>query len=244
MVLYDYERAGAAGEGEVGGKGEVGSIETKGSVTRLIQELRSDDPGVRDVAARLIWERYFRALLDLARRQLDRRVRRREDEEDVLQSMYDSFCRRQRRGDFDLAGRDQLWSLLVQITLCKARNVANKHRSGKRDVARELNLADDPSGIAGWSLELMDASGPTPSEAAVLNEALEQRLRVLKEPDLPGSLSASWRGGPTARSPLNSAARSGRSRRKLELKRGLGGRPALEVEKVRREPKREWDIQG
>ena len=38
----------------------------------------------------------------------------------MLQSMYKSFCIRQRRGEFDLAGRDALWSLLVTITLRKA----------------------------------------------------------------------------------------------------------------------------
>ena len=113
-------------------------METHGSVTRLIEQLRCDDPGAREVAARLIWERYFRALLDLARHHLDQRVRRREDEEDVLQSMYKSFCLRQQRGDFDLTGRDQLWGLLVQITLRKARNAAARHRRGKRDVSREL----------------------------------------------------------------------------------------------------------
>ncbi len=98
-----------------------------GSVTRLIQLLRSHDPTVRDMAARLIWQRYFRNLLELARKNLDKRVRRRVDEEDVLQSMFQSFCARQGRGEFELAGRDELWKLLVTITLRKARNAANKH---------------------------------------------------------------------------------------------------------------------
>ena len=47
-----------------------------GSVTRMIPRLRSDDPAEREEAARLIWSRYFPALLDLARGHLDRRVRR------------------------------------------------------------------------------------------------------------------------------------------------------------------------
>ena len=59
-----------------------------GSVTRLIQLLRSDDATERDLAARLIWRRYFHDLLELARNNLNKRIRRREDEEDVLQSMY------------------------------------------------------------------------------------------------------------------------------------------------------------
>ena len=114
-----------------------------GSVTRLIQLLRSGDAAERDLAARLIWRRYFRDLLELARSNLNRRIRRREDEEDVLQSMYKSFCLRQQRGEFDLAGRDELWKLLVTITLRKARNTAKAHRRDKRDIARERTIADE-----------------------------------------------------------------------------------------------------
>jgi RNA polymerase sigma factor (sigma-70 family) len=156
-----------------------------GSVTRLIQLLRSDDAVERDMAARLIWRRYFRDLLELARNNLNRRIRRREDEEDVLQSMYKSFCLRQQRGEFDLAGRDALWRLLVTITLRKARNVAKKQSRDKRDIAREQTIADhDESGSAHWALEQMDAAGPSPAEAAVLNEALERRLEALTDPEL------------------------------------------------------------
>jgi RNA polymerase sigma factor (sigma-70 family) len=156
-----------------------------GSVTRLIQLLRSDDAAARDLAARLIWQRYFHDLLELARKNLDRRIRRREDEEDVLQSMYKSFCLRQQRGEFDLAGRDALWKLLVTITLRKARNAANKQMRGKRDIAREATLTDrDDPESADWALEQMDAAGPSPAEAVVLNEALERRLEALADPEL------------------------------------------------------------
>jgi RNA polymerase sigma factor (sigma-70 family) len=157
-----------------------------GSVTRLIIELRSEEPAVREVAARLIWGRYFKELLVLARSHLAARIRCREDEEDVVQSMYKSFCIRQRRGDFDLANRDELWRLLVQITVRKARNAANRHRQGKRDVGREQNDAadhscDDPVLSI---LDQIDSDVPTPAEAALLNEALELRFQRLKGPDL------------------------------------------------------------
>ncbi len=156
-----------------------------GSVTRLIQLLRSDDGAERDMAALFIWRRYFRDLLELARNNLNQRIRRREDEEDVLQSMYKSFCLRQQRGEFDLAGRDELWKLLVTITLRKARNAAKKQTRDKRDVARERTIADrDESESDHWALEQMDAAGPSPAEAAVLNEALERRLEALADPEL------------------------------------------------------------
>jgi len=101
--------------------------------------------------------------------------------------MYKSFCLRQRRGDFDLSNRDQLWKLLVQITLRKARNTANRHLLAKRDVRRDAsgNAAppdgfDDPATL----LNQLDMDEPTPAEAALLNEALEQRFKALREPAL------------------------------------------------------------
>jgi RNA polymerase sigma factor (sigma-70 family) len=156
-------------------------MRAQGSVTRLIIDLRSNDPKVREVAARLVWGRYLKELLRLARSQLSARIRTREDEEDVLQSMYKSFCIRQRKGDFDLRSRDQLWNLLVQITLRKARNTAIRHLQGKRDIRREDAVTiQSPDSL----LDQIDASGPSPAEAALLNEALERRIQMLGEPEL------------------------------------------------------------
>jgi DNA-directed RNA polymerase specialized sigma24 family protein len=159
----------------------------QGSVTRLIIDLRCEEPAVREVAARLVWGRYFRELLVLARNHLSARIRCREDEEDVLQSMYKSFCVRQRRGDFDLANRDELWNLLVRITLRKARNAANRHRQGRRDVRRETRKSgaeDSHANGTGTVLDQIDFDGPTPAEAALLNEALERRMKLLSEAPL------------------------------------------------------------
>jgi DNA-directed RNA polymerase specialized sigma24 family protein len=156
-----------------------------GSITGVFDDLRSKDPVVRDAAARLIWDRYFRDLLTLARNNLDKRIRLRTSEEDVAQSMFKSFCLRQQRGEFELAGRDELWKLLVTITIRKARNAAKAQRRDKRDITREQTLpGNDATGPAGWVLEQMEASDPSPLEAAVLNEALERRLKALADPDL------------------------------------------------------------
>jgi hypothetical protein len=144
----------------------------RGSVTRLLFDLRSADSALRELAARLVWGRYFQEPLVLARNHQSARTRCREDEEDVLQSMYRSFCIRQRRSEFDLANRDELWKLLVHITLPKARNAANRKRQGKRDVCREEldpaadpPLGDDPVMI----LDQIDPDGPTSAEAVLLN---------------------------------------------------------------------------
>jgi RNA polymerase sigma factor (sigma-70 family) len=159
---------------------------SEASVTGLIHLLRAEDKSVRDMAASLIWQRYFRDLLELARKNLDRRVRRRADEEDVVLSMFHSFCARQGRGEYDLANRDDLWRLLVKITLRKAWNEVRDHRRHCRDVAREQTISDDRDDTSspGWALELMDAATPSPEEAVALNEALERRLQSLETDEL------------------------------------------------------------
>ena len=159
-------------------------MDSPASVTRLIYLLRSRDTAVRDMAAGMIWQRYFRELLSLARKNLDRRARHRADEEDVLQSMFQSFCARQARGDFRLADRNELWRLLVTITLRKARNTAKAQRRDRRDIDREQGAGTDAGCDSSWELEQMDAAGPSPMEAALLNEALERRLESLSDYDL------------------------------------------------------------
>jgi RNA polymerase sigma factor (sigma-70 family) len=186
MLMEFLEGAGAQVEIRQGGPDRgIDDMVHDGSVTRLIQLLRSDDAAERDLAARLIWRRYFQDLLELARNNLNKRIRRREDEEDVLQSMYKSFCLRQQRGEFDLAGRDALWKLLVTITLRKTRNAAKRQGRDKRDVGRERTMsAKDETGSDDWAIEQMEAAAPSPAEAALLNEALERRLEALADAEL------------------------------------------------------------
>jgi RNA polymerase sigma factor (sigma-70 family) len=156
------------------------------SVMEQVHRFQSGSPDSRDEAAQRLWERYLPRLLTLARRHLDRRIRVLHGEEDVVQSMGRSFFRRLRRGDFDLAGRDDLWALLVTITLNKARNAADRHFAAIRDVRRvrplpsdDASRSDAPRGA--FTPEDVE---PTPAEAAALNEALERRLRDLPESDL------------------------------------------------------------
>ena len=96
--------------------------------------------------------------------------------------MYKSFCLRQQRGEFDLANRDALWSLLVTITLNKTRDVAKHHCRKQRDVFRDRSTPGDDE--TEWALEQMEAAEPSPKEAAILNEALERRLEALADPGL------------------------------------------------------------
>jgi RNA polymerase sigma-70 factor (ECF subfamily) len=154
--------------------------DSPGSVTNWLG--RHDDE-----TARQIWERYVHRLLNLARQDLERAVQARVGPEDVVQSAFRSFFRR--RADYDLADRDELWSLLVTITLNRVRNANRHHRRKKRDV-RRTQSEGGVTGLedAGCAFDLMGDEAPTPAETVALAEELEQRLRDLEaagDPDLP-----------------------------------------------------------
>src|SRR3982751_1385339 len=102
-------------------------MSSEGSITHCIARLKAGDRA----AAQPLWEGYCHRLVGLARVRLRAAPRRAADEEDVALSAFDSFCRRAERGQFPrLADRDDLWQLLVVITVRKAANLM--HHEGRK----------------------------------------------------------------------------------------------------------------
>jgi hypothetical protein len=155
-----------------------------GSKTRLLGQLRSKDARVRNEAAQAIWNSYCHALLDLACRSLDRRLQRRIGPDDIVQRTFKSFFLRQQRGEFDLAGRDDLLRLLMKMTRNKARGAAARETRQRRDYRRDQavhSVADDPGDSDAWLLDRAEQGIPTPAEAAEFAEEAERRLEQLPE---------------------------------------------------------------
>ena len=116
--------------------------EDRGSVTRWIGQLQAGD----DAAAQGLWERYFRALVHLARARLRPPRGRRPTRRTWRSSAFDSFCAAAARGRFPrLADRDDLWRVLVTITARKAADLVQHERRQKRGGGRVL----DEAGLAG-----------------------------------------------------------------------------------------------
>src|SRR6516162_5844480 len=92
-----------------------GSMSEDASCANLLTRLRAGDP---EAAARVV-DQYARRLAALAGARLDRRILRKEDPEDVLQSVFKSFFHRCGGGQFRLDRREDLWALLVTLTLRK-----------------------------------------------------------------------------------------------------------------------------
>jgi RNA polymerase sigma-70 factor, ECF subfamily len=156
-----------------------------GSLTLCIHHLRSPDCRERNEAARVIWERFSTRLQSLVRRHLDNRIRRREDEQDILQSMYVSFCAGQLEGKTQPSGREELWKLLVRIAMCKVVNTANRNKAARRDYRRERPDTDHSvpteSLFPRWMLEHVDRAQPSPDEKLIVIEELQRLLHGLPE---------------------------------------------------------------
>ncbi len=155
-------------------------MEDKGSVTHWIHAIKKGE----SAAANALWEHYFDKLVRLARRKLDGMPRRIADEEDVALSAFDSFCRAAAQGRFpDLADRDSLWRLLIQMTARKAVDLIRYNARQKRKVLGESVLGQEESTDAqGFAQVIGDE--PTPEFAAMVTEEYERLLALLEDPEL------------------------------------------------------------
>jgi RNA polymerase sigma factor (sigma-70 family) len=148
------------------------------AITVWIEKLRAGDQR----AAQGLWESYYRRLVSLARHKLEGRVRLVADEEDVALSAFKSFCRGMERGRFpQLADRDDLWNLLVTMTLHKVLHLVRDEGRVKRGGNRHAVTSHDPDADL---LAQIVGSEPTPEMAAQLAEQAERLLAQLPSPEL------------------------------------------------------------
>jgi RNA polymerase sigma-70 factor (ECF subfamily) len=152
---------------------ETAAVSQDGSFEDVIARLRAGD----SAAAAAIFQRFAQRLIALARTRLDSRLRQKVDPEDVLQSVYKSFFLRHAQGQYDLESWDSLWSLLTLITVRKCYRWTAHFYTVGRDVRAEVppNAAADES-VCGWEPQ---AREPTPEQAAILAETVEEMLREL-----------------------------------------------------------------
>ena len=127
----------------------------------LLQRFGSGEAG----AATELHQRFAGRLLRLAEEQLSGRLRRREDADDVVQSVFRTFFRRAASGEYSVQHSGALWRLLAYITRRKIGHVRQRHEAAKRDVRAEVDLDRVEADLA--------ASGPTQEELAALLDEIE-----------------------------------------------------------------------
>lgn len=116
----------------------------------LLRRLRS---GEEDAATEL-YLRYARRLVGLARARTSEALGARIDPEDVVQSVFRTFFRRVADGQYDVPEGEDLWKLLLVMSLNKIRALGNFHRAAKRSVEQTTRVPE----TSGIGLEANDES--------------------------------------------------------------------------------------
>ncbi len=88
-----------------------------------------------------IFQRYAERLTWYASTRMPGKLRGRVDSDDIVQSVFRSFFRRHRDGEFSFEESLDLWNLLVAMTYRKVLNQVRHHTREKRDVNMEGSAA-------------------------------------------------------------------------------------------------------
>jgi RNA polymerase sigma-70 factor (ECF subfamily) len=147
-----------------------------------------------ETAAAQIFHRFAGKMLELARRQLSHRLRRKIDPEDVLQSVFRSFFIRHREGRFDIENWENLWGILAIMTMRKCGRQIAHFQAERRDLRREVGLQTP---VQPGEKPRFFSADPTPSEALVLTELVEGLMKGLTPADR-GILTLYLQGHTTA----------------------------------------------
>lgn len=143
-------------------------------ITHWLHQLQAGDSS----AAQRLWDAYFRKMVVVARRKLSGTGRMAADEEDIAISAFKSFCQGLEDGRFqDLESRQEIWKLLVTITLRKAfRLVRDERRQKRGGLATRVN---DVGNEVPQLIELVASAAPSPELEAQFAEECERLLALL-----------------------------------------------------------------
>lgn len=134
----------------------------------LLQRLRRGE----ESAATALYLRYARRLLALAQARTSSDLAAREEADDIVQSVFKSFFRKASAGLYDVPKGEELWNLLLVITINKIRAKGNYHRAAKRDM--RLAAGEQP-------LEAVADEGGDDAALAELQMVIDEILKGLPE---------------------------------------------------------------
>lgn len=150
------------------------------SVTLWLRQLgQGDQP-----AARQLWERYSAALLRLAQRRFPGAISAAADEEDLVQSVFQTLWTGASAGRWDtVKDRDELWWLLLAITRRKAinrqaYNARLKRGAGVEPIHQQETLCGDTSPTP---LDRVADERPPPELILMLEEEQQRLLGCLRD---------------------------------------------------------------
>ena len=142
------------------------------NTTQTLSAILTDARQGVGCAAAQIHQEFVDSLVRLASRRINNRFRSKISPEEIVQSVFASFFRRNNNEDYILDDWDDLWALLVKITLNKCVNQVARFDAAKRDVRRELtgHGTTDSHSFFGCGCQ------PTAQDIAIFNESLDELL--------------------------------------------------------------------
>ncbi len=130
-----------------------------------------------DGAATVLVRRYMARLTSLASSRLSRKLAGRVDAEDVVLSAWRSFFVATGRDQVGVPDDDNLWPLLVTMTLRKLARQAARHTAERRSIHAEALPIDEIN----WPVIV--SRDPTPAEAAMVTDEIENLMSGLTPGD-------------------------------------------------------------
>lgn len=146
------------------------------SITGWLKSLENNG----DEAAQEIWNKFHKRLVAVAMRRMRGAPGRLADGDDVVNDAFATFYRRFDNGEYpDLKDRDGLWRLLLTITENKARrqmrhDLADKRGAGQVRGESVFLSGNEPKLASGF--DRFAGIEPTPEDAVILNETLNELL--------------------------------------------------------------------
>ena len=131
------------------------------------RDLVSNYQAWSESAARDLFDKYCERLMKLAKRRIGQRMASRFDPEDVIQSAFRTFFTRVKNDEFTFEQEDDLFKLLVRLTVRKTLRRIAHHNAAKRNPNHEAAQRTDD--VEPFSL-LAGQAVPPDMEVALIDE--------------------------------------------------------------------------
>jgi RNA polymerase sigma-70 factor, ECF subfamily len=142
----------------------------------LLRRLRKGE----EDAATVLYLRYVQRLRGLTNAQCSAELARQVETDDILQSVFLSFFRKAASGLYDVPEGEELWNLLLVITINKIRAKGKFHHAARRDVRKNIgaetletipiNLEEDEQALAELHMVIDEILVTLPNKSAQIVE--------------------------------------------------------------------------
>lgn len=136
------------------------------------RELAQDIQAGSETAAKELFDKYCERLMRLAKRRISQRMASRFDPEDVIQSAFRTFFKRVKNDEFVFENEDDLFKLLVRLTVRKTLRQVSHHQAAKRNTDTEAVSSSEDSSL----LSHVPGDTPAPEVEVVFMDEFERLM--------------------------------------------------------------------